>query len=223
MLILEKGIGRDFPEVGGEAAHGEVHLGQFVGGGGEFLPVDGDVLGVAVVAADEFEGLYEHTPGAAAGVVDLAFVRLDHFSNQVHHTLRGIEFTPKFAFRGCEFAEEVFVDAADGVLRLVLAGINVVDGGFNYDCSKDTVVVEPNNGAKLSIGRCDALGSIITINVDDGGGGFKDDPRIYIQSESGYNVKLVPTFKVIRVDQDPDAPVVSPADTIQVIDCVGKF
>ena len=106
---------------------------------------------------------------------------------------------------------------------LTIDSINVVDGGFNYDCSKDTVVVEPNNGAKLSIGRCDSLGGIITINVDDGGSGFTDDPKIYIQSDTGYNIKLVPTFKIIRVDQDPDAPVVSPADTIQVIDCVGKF
>ena len=46
--------------VGGEAAHGQVHLGQLVGGGGELLSVDGDVLGVAVVAADELEGLHEH-------------------------------------------------------------------------------------------------------------------------------------------------------------------
>ena len=105
---------------------------------------------------------------------------------------------------------------------LTIDSINVVDGGFNYDLSKDTVVVEPDNGAKLSIGRGDSLGGIITINVDDGGSGFKDDPKIYIQSESGYNVKLVPTFKVIRVDQQDDL-VVSPADIIQVIDCVGKF
>ena len=104
---------------------------------------------------------------------------------------------------------------------LSIDSINVVDGGFNYDCSKDTVVVEPNNGAKLSIGRCDPLGGIIAINVDDGGSGFKDDPKIYIQSDTGYNIKLVPTFKVIRVDQDE--PTVSPADIIQVVDCVGKF
>ena len=98
--------------------------------------------------------------------------------------------------------------------------ISVVKGGFNYDCSKDTVVVEPNNGAKLTIGRC-SNGTIDSINVEDGGSGFKDDPNIYIQSDSGYNAKLVPTFKVIRVDEDER--VVSPADIIQVIDCVGKF
>ena len=99
--------------------------------------------------------------------------------------------------------------------------INVIDGGFNYDCSKDTVVVEPNNGAKLTICGCDSLGTINKVCVDDGGSGFQDDPKIYIQSDSGYNVKLVPTFKVSRVDTDN---VVSPStDVIQVIDCVGKF
>jgi hypothetical protein len=101
---------------------------------------------------------------------------------------------------------------------LTIDSINVVDGGFNYDCSKDTVVVEPDNGAKLSIGRCDALGTINSISVIDGGSGFKDDPEIYIQSDSGYNVKLVPTFKTIRVTEE-----IAPTQIIQVIDCVGKF
>ena len=104
---------------------------------------------------------------------------------------------------------------------LTIDSINVVNGGFNYDCSKDTVVVEPNNGAKLTICGCDSLGTINKVCVDNGGSGFQDDPKIYIQSESGYNVKLVPTFKVARVDTDN---VVSPStDVIQVIDCVGKF
>tara|TARA_B100000427_G_scaffold192327_1_gene159921 strand:- start:1433 stop:4081 length:2649 start_codon:yes stop_codon:yes gene_type:complete len=103
---------------------------------------------------------------------------------------------------------------------LVIDSINVVDGGFNYDCSKDTVVVEPNNGAKLSICGCDSLGTINKICVDDSGSGFTDDPNIYIQSGSGYNAKLVPTFKVRRVE-DPSQ--VSPASVIQVVDCVGKI
>ena len=103
---------------------------------------------------------------------------------------------------------------------LVIDSINVVDGGFNYDCSKDTVVVEPDNGAKLSICGCDAVGTINKICVDDGGSGFKDDPNIYIQSGSGYNAKLVPTFKVRRVE-DPSQ--VAPGAVIQVVDCVGKF
>ena len=98
--------------------------------------------------------------------------------------------------------------------------VSVIKTGFNYDCSKDKVVVEPDNGAKLSIGKCDSLGSINQINVIDGGSGFKDDPNIYIQSESGYNCKLVPTFKVTRVEEVSEVP---PTGVIQVVDCVGKF
>ena len=102
---------------------------------------------------------------------------------------------------------------------LSIDSINVADGGFNYDCSSDTVVVEPDNGAHLTIGRCDALGTINQINVINGGSGFKDDPNIYIQSDSGYNCKLVPTFKVTRVEEVSEVP---PTGVIQVVDCVGK-
>ena len=93
-----------------------------------FLPVDGDVLGVAVVASDEFEGLHEHTPGAAAGVVDLAFVGLDHFGDQIDDALGGVELAPELALGGGEFAKEVFIDAPDDVLVLVADGVDVVDG-----------------------------------------------------------------------------------------------
>ena len=106
---------------------------------------------------------------------------------------------------------------------LSLAFVTVIDMGINYDCSKDTVVVEPSNGAKLSIGKCDSLGSILKIDVLDGGMGFKEEPNIYIQSDSGYNVKLVPTFKVNRLDVDEDQVTIPSTDIIQVIDCVGKF
>ena len=84
------------------------------------------------------------------------------------------------------------------------------------------MVVEPNNGAKLSICGCDPLGGINKICVNDGGSGFKDDPKIYIQSDTGYNVKLVPTFRVTRVDKDDPAKLMD-ASIVQVIDCVGKF
>jgi len=52
VLILEEGVGGYFAEVGREAAHSEVHPCQLVGGGGELLPVDGDVLLAAVAKLD---------------------------------------------------------------------------------------------------------------------------------------------------------------------------
>jgi len=94
VLVLEEGIGGDFAELGREPAHGEVHLGQLVGGGGELLPVNRDVFLAAVVAFDKLERLHEHAARAAAGVVDLAFVGLDHFGDEIDDALRGVELAP---------------------------------------------------------------------------------------------------------------------------------
>tara|TARA_R100000008_G_scaffold43785_1_gene25395 strand:- start:1492 stop:3780 length:2289 start_codon:yes stop_codon:yes gene_type:complete len=99
--------------------------------------------------------------------------------------------------------------------------INILDPGVGYDCSKDKVVIEPSNGAELTL-KCDALGSIIGVDVVNGGIGFKEDPKIYIQSDSGYNAELIPTFKVNRVGEVGEDEVIPPTSLIQVIDCVGK-
>ena len=155
MLILEEGIRRHITEVGGNAADGQVHLGQLVGGGGLFLAVDGDVFLVALVAFHKLHGLHEHAAGAAAGVVDLAVVGLDHFRQQVNHALGGIELPAALAFGGGEFAEEVFVDAANDVLlalcalsinaagTLINQGINVVDG---VDQRRQLAGIQPQAG-----------------------------------------------------------------------------
>ena len=66
------------------------------------------------------------------------------------------------------------------------------------------------------------MGSIIGVDVVNGGIGFNEDPKIYIQSDSGYNAKLMPVFKVNRVGEDVSPEVVAATGVIQVIDCVGK-
>ena len=104
---------------------------------------------------------------------------------------------------------------------LSIESINVVNSGFGYDCSKDKIKVTPDNGAKLVISECNSSGSIIKIDVIDGGSGFKEDPEITIESNSGYNLELVPTFKVNRVEEGQQ--LISSTQIIQVIDCVGKF
>ena len=105
---------------------------------------------------------------------------------------------------------------------LEIEDINILDGGFGYDCSKDKVIIEPSNGAELKL-RCDPLGSITGVDVIKGGIGFKEDPKIYIESDSGYNAKMIPNFKVNRVGEDIVPELVSPGSFVQVIDCVGKF
>ncbi len=118
----------------------------------------------------------------------------------------------------------VFPSSGTGEYPIVLEidDINIVDGGYGYDFSKDKVVIEPANGAEMSI-KCDPLGSIIGVDVIKGGIGFNEDPIIYIDSDTGYNAKLMPVFKVNRVGEDIDPQAVAPTGVIQVIDCVGKF
>ena len=60
-------------------------------------------------------------------------------------------------------------------------------------------------------------------DVVNGGIGFTADPNIYIQSDSGYNARMIPVFKVNRVGEDLDPAAVPLANIIQVVDCVGKF
>jgi len=70
------------------------------------------ILGIAVVALHKLERLHEHTARTAAGVVDLALVGLDHFRDQIDHTLGCIELAPQLALGGGKLAEEIFINPA---------------------------------------------------------------------------------------------------------------
>ena len=97
--------------------------------------------------------------------------------------------------------------------------INILDGGFGYD-PNDKVIV--GNGAELKI-KTDDLGSVTGVDVINGGIGYTEDPDIYIDSDSGYNAKLMPVFKVNRVGEEIAPEEVSAGAVLSVIDCVGKF
>ena len=102
--------------------------------------------------------------------------------------------------------------------------VSISDPGIGYNCSRDTVVIEPSNGAEIKI-ICDELGSIIKTEVISSGIGFQDEPEIYIKSDSGYNARLLPVFKVNRDGIDAGAGIITDATNIpvvDVVDCVGK-
>ena len=107
------------------------------------------------------------------------------------------------------------LNTGDYPVVLEVEDINILDPGFGYD-ENDEVVI--GNGAELKI-KTDSLGSVTGVDVLNGGIGFTEDPDLYIKSDTGYNAKLIPVFKVTRVDPDT-AP---SAAVVQVIDCVGKF
>ena len=109
--------------------------------------------------------------------------------------------------------------SGDYPVVLEIEDINILDTGFGYD-PNDKVVV--GNGAELKI-EVDSLGSVTKVNVLNGGIGFTEDPNIYIDSNSGYNAKLMPVFKVNRVGEEIAPEEVSAGAVLSVIDCVGKF
>ena len=67
------------------------------------------------------------------------------------------------------------------------------------------------------------MGSVTGVDVIKGCSGFLEEPEIYIQSNSGYNARLLPVFNVVK--EGIDAGIITdPTGTpvIQVVDCVGK-
>ena len=101
---------------------------------------------------------------------------------------------------------------------LSLDEIYIQNPGFGFDCCKDTVKIEPSNGAKAKIEEC-IDGEIRRIVVTDGGAGFKRLPEISINTETGYNAILKPIMKVNK-PEEIDVP--EGTNVIQVVDCVGK-
>ncbi len=105
MLVLEERIGWNVAQIGRQSSHRQVHLGQLLRGGRELLTVHRDVFGIAMVRLHELQRLHKHPAAAAAWIVDFAFVRLDHFRDQIHHALGRIKLASQFAFGRRAFSE----------------------------------------------------------------------------------------------------------------------
>ena len=122
----------------------------------------------------------------------------------------------------------VFPSSGSGEYPVILEieDIHIADGGYGYDPSKDKVIIEAEDGtskgAEATI-KTDPLGSVIGVDVIAGGMGFNEEPLLYIESDTGYNARIMPVFKVNRVGEDIDPETVTPTALIQVVDCVGKF
>jgi hypothetical protein len=97
--------------------------------------------------------------------------------------------------------------------------IAVIDNpGINYD-PNDKIIITPDNGAILEP-IFDGKGALSKIDVISPGIGFVEMPEIIIQTQTGYNAKILPVFRINK-----DAAVlqqVNQDQIISVIDCVGK-
>ena len=103
---------------------------------------------------------------------------------------------------------------------LVLKDIIIDNAGFNYS-ENDKIIIEPSNGASATP-KYGAFGAIESIKLTSFGEGFVEIPRIYIQTETGYNSKLIPVFDIDRVSEDRLKEPGIRDEIISVVDCVGK-
>ena len=103
---------------------------------------------------------------------------------------------------------------------LYLCGLEIENAGFGYT-EKDKIVITPDNGA-IAVPKFGAFGALESIKITSFGEGFKDVPRIYIESETGNNARLIPRFCIDRVSEDQYADPGIQDQIISVVDCVGK-
>lgn len=102
---------------------------------------------------------------------------------------------------------------------LEIGDVFISNPGFSYN-PNDQIIISPDNGAIMKP-EFDSLGSLTKVNLISSGQGFKEFPEIYIESDVGYNAKIIPVFNVRRVDEEQMQ--VPESQVINVIDCVGKF
>jgi hypothetical protein len=120
---------------------------------------------------------------------------------------------------------------------LYMCDVEIINPGVAYSDS-DKIIVSPSNGAILEP-MFGPFGSLEDVKIVSAGIGFTERPEIYIQSETGYNAKIVPVFCVNRVGDVAEDDLISttgpdgePIRTtpsspvgdkiIHVVDCVGK-
>ena len=104
---------------------------------------------------------------------------------------------------------------------LYLCDVIIDQSGLMYK-DNDELIIEPDIGAKASI-KTDAQGRVTSIKVTESGEGFKEYPRIYIQSDTGYNAVLRPRLCIDRIGEDELKVPQFQDKVLSVIDCVGKF
>ena len=66
------------------------------------------------------------------------------------------------------------------------------------------------------------MGEAYQIQYYNPGEGFKTYPKIYIESDSGYNVELIPRFCIDRISEEKIQEV-GYEKVLNVVDCVGRL
>ena len=114
---------------------------------------------------------------------------------------------------------ELPLSPGDYPVILEIGNVDIANSGYSYS-EGDRIVVNPDNGSILKP-TFDNLGSLTGVNIISSGTGFTEVPEIYVESDTGYNAKIIPIFNIKKVGAaDAQAQLTR---IISVVDCVGKF
>ena len=102
---------------------------------------------------------------------------------------------------------------------LSLCEVIIKDSGLNYK-EGDKIVIIPDMGAEAAP-QFDRFGRVIGVKVIQPGEGFRNYPKVYIESNSGYNAELIPRFCIDRIGVEKIQEV-GREKVLNVVDCVGR-
>jgi hypothetical protein len=103
---------------------------------------------------------------------------------------------------------------------LYLCDAIIRNPGVGYQ-EGDKIIIEPSYGAEM-VPTFNELGQLTSVKVVSGGEGILENPKIYIESETGFNAEIIPRFCIDRVGIDEVREPTVQDKIISVIDCVGK-
>ncbi len=112
MQVVAEGVRVSAAQVAVNAADGQVHLAQPPGGGGVLLSIDIDIVFAAWCSSTKRADWTNMPPEPQRGHGPCLY-RVLSCHQQFYDAGRGIEFT----LAGAEFAQEVFIDPAQDILR----------------------------------------------------------------------------------------------------------
>ena len=111
-------------------------------------------------------------------------------------------------------------DSGSYPVILSLCELIITDSGLNYK-EGDKIVMVPNMGAE-AVPQFDRFGRVIRVKITNPGEGFRTYPKVYIESDSGYNVELIPRFCIDRISEEKIQEV-GREKVLNVVDCVGRL
>ena len=139
--------------------------------------------------------------------------------NTVIITSPGVFTSPKPNFEDIEKAYPTLSTGSYPVITF-LCDVNIIESGINYSPG-DKLKIEPDIGA-IAEPKFDSQGRLIDIKITESGEGFTEYPRLFIESETGYNAVLRPKLCIDRIGDDKLKEPEFQDKVISVIDCVGK-